>query len=159
MNKDEDLLNYSEILETVEEWRGLSELQRKIIYTHISHPEFNKTEIARNVGCQVQSVWKVFHTKWFNTLNVELAKIEKRELLQLALKALKESLSSTTPQVKLSAAIKVLTDAEVLQLEKQDNKELDKVTVVWGEKKPDVDTDTLSTAHKTTVSTLLSGKI
>lgn len=119
----DNLEGYPDFLTTIESWRELTEQQRKVIYTHILDPELNKKQISEKLQISPANVYSALHCKKFDTISKELAKAAVKELRALAVKALKESLTSKIATVKLSAAIKVLTDAGVLKLEPEKDKD------------------------------------
>lgn len=112
---EEEGLSVSERLESLEEYKTLTELQRKLLSIHFENPYLNQKELAEKAGCKRLSVYKLFHTKAFEAINLELGNIVKTELIPVALRTLKECLNSKSEQVRLQAAVKILSDASILK--------------------------------------------
>ena len=103
-----------EKLEALEGFRGLTVIQRKILYEHVRHPELNKNELAVRLGVARNTVYRFTAGDVYERMVTELARLEKRDLLHLALRALRRCLLSENEDVRFRTALRVLADAGVL---------------------------------------------
>ena len=126
---DSDLSNK---LESSKEWHKLTELQKKICLTHWINPKLNKTEISKEVGCSVQTVYGFFSTPVYHKIALEIDKLDFRQIVELAKEALKDALQNGSPAVKGKLAVEVLKSPGMVMAageEVVDNK----ISVSWGE--------------------------
>lgn len=132
------LIDESERLQALDEFKLLTEKQKAMVYTHVHQPALSKSEIAHQIGVGKSMVYSFFQSVTWEVINHEMMRQQLRECGQLAVKAIRDSLISGTAAVKLEAAIKVLTHEKIfapaVKTLKQDNKTI----VLWeGDRKPD----------------------
>lgn len=118
-------------LETSKHWSELTELQKKICFTHWTQPNLTKTEIAKEVSCSVPAVYHFFALPIYSYLSLELDKLEMKELRQLALKAARECLQSDRDQVKAQVALTLLKSEGLIKDAPEENRE-EQYLVKWG---------------------------
>ena len=114
-----------ERLNTIEDFQKLTPIQRQILFSHVRDPYLSKDQIAKNLGVAKSVVYRLFFNPKMDKINEELAMQEKREILQLAIKTMRDCLSSKNESVRLAAAERILNDAGIMKKEpkavKQDN--------------------------------------
>lgn len=113
-HKNHELLDMSERLQSLEEYSGLTDLQKSICYIHVQEPSLNKAELARRAGCDRGTIYEFFASKKWDAINRELAQQQLRELVQLSIHTLKKSMLHGTSSVALDAATRVLVNAGLL---------------------------------------------
>lgn len=125
---DPDLANK---LESSKDWYKLTELQKKICLTHWLNPTWNKTEIAKELGCSTQTVYSFFNTPVYNKVALEIDRLDFIEIRRLAIKALKAALVEGGPRVAGKLAVDVLR-SEGIMTDSPAVVPDSKVTVSWG---------------------------
>lgn len=126
--RKELVFDESERLNSIDEYRVLTDKQKQMVYEHVTYPELTKSEIAKKLGQDKATVYAFFHSKKWDLINSEMARQQLRELVQLSVKTLRSSMLNGTPAVKLDAATRVLVNAELLRsphgrtINKTDNK-------------------------------------
>lgn len=121
-------------LNSIEDFKRLTDLQKQILFSHVKDPNLSKEKLAENLGVKKSVVYKLFNSKAFETINEEFAQQKKREILQLAIKTMRECLLSKKDTVRLAAATRVLEDAGVFKVAPKSVKTDNKMIVLWSDK-------------------------
>lgn len=96
-------------------WGTLTDLEKRIILLHVMQPQLPKQDLAKGVGCTMGDVWQVFNNPKFVEISIEIAKQETKELVQLAVKTVRELLlGNKFPNTRLNTAMAVLNNVGVL---------------------------------------------
>jgi len=130
--KKRQALNLSERLNELEDFKLLPESHRQIALEHVTFPGNSKEVIARKLGMTKQEVYAFFHTKAWEVINLELARQQMRELIQLACKTLRDCMVESHSGVKLQAAQAVLANAHILEQRPKSLRQDNKMVIVWG---------------------------
>lgn len=126
-------------------WGKYSQIHKRIILFHIARPNASKPELAKLTGHSLNEIYEVFNSPDFTEITIELAKYETRELVQLAVQTVKDSLQSKSPTTRLNAARMVLNDVGIFVPNKETADR--KVEVSWeGESQDSVQAASPATA-------------
>ena len=124
----------TERLREMDEYQLLTEKQKKMCIEHVLFPDLSKPELAERLKLHQMEVYRFFHSVAWEKINHELARQQLRELAQLAIKTVRKTMLNGPATAALDAAVRVLTNADLLKsasraVVKQDNK----MVVVWNE--------------------------
>lgn len=135
---EEQILDEYERLQALDEFKSLSTLQKKVVYGRLENPDLKPRELAKKIGIETPIISRLFASKKWDRIAEELADLEKKELMFMALKTMRDCLTSKSEQVRLTAATTILKDAGVIKAEVKTVKQDNKIMVVWqnGEQPP-----------------------
>jgi hypothetical protein len=123
-------------LKTTKEWLRLTEIQKRIAYTHFLNPHMTKKDISLKVGCSIATVYNFYATPAYSVISQHVAKQELFELKALSLKAFRECLERGNPSLRYKVAKDVLRSEGVLRDEPSEQGSTD-FTVSWNENPKD----------------------
>jgi len=116
-----------------EELEKVTGRQRRILFFYAQNPNATPAQLAELAGVARPTVYKLFASKEFKRLSQALAKQKIKELVLPAVAALEACLKSRNERVRLNAAIRILSEADVLHNEPQTVQD-NRLVVVWGKK-------------------------
>lgn len=139
----------------LDEFQTIGDIGRKICLLHVNRPDFTKEKIAKELTIDISTVYEFFNSSVWEKINQELAKQQIRELVQLAVKTLRDCMLKGKGNVPLQAATAVLTNAKLLNEGKTSIRD-NKIMVVWnddGIKRIDGNKNSVYTALETAGNT------
>lgn len=125
-----------ERLDSIDEFQGLTDLNKRIIVEKLKNPEITVLGLAKKAGCSRETVHKLFRSEAYDSIDREFAIGAVRGLRHLAASTLKKAMLSDNIKVATDAAVRVLHSEGIL---KDAAKEINKntsISVSWGNKNP-----------------------
>ena len=81
MNEIEELNKLKNRLEELEDYKSLTELERRILILHFEEPKLNQKELSDKLDCHRVTVCNFFNSQEFENLNREFGKLKKSSLI------------------------------------------------------------------------------
>ena len=131
MADSDEILDPTAAIQALEEWKSLTNEQKQIILAHVAEPSLSKNALAARFNVQPKFVYRLFSSKAFDRISLELAEMAKQELRLKALQTLDDCLASDKPAIRLAAAKMILGDSGVIKEQPKQIKKEQAINVTW----------------------------